>query len=197
MDWPVEPGEFVVCDPKAHIAVVTLDDDISLPANLIALYGKSRTENLGVERVVVNTVSNQNIRALVICGKEICGHNAGQAILALWENGIDQGKRIVGAEGAIPYIQNLPVEFIERFRLQVELVDLIGVVDELVIGDRIVEVSKKNLKAFEGDELDFEGHFIKAESALTDTLDLSGCEVSLSPEYDIKFNTITGEVYVS
>ncbi len=194
MEWPVEPGEFVVVNPFNHIVVVTLDDDLRLPLEGLALYGKSRTENLGVERVVVNTVSNMNIRVVVVCGEEIHGHMAGQAIFALWENGVGKDRRIVGAKGAIPYIQNLPPHFIERFREQVEVVDLIGVVDEDELARQIGKIAAKKHASFEGEELDFDKYLLKPESAVSGALNLGDCEVSLSPEYDIKYDTATGKV---
>ncbi|MFH1788987.1 MAG: tetrahydromethanopterin S-methyltransferase subunit A [Candidatus Altiarchaeota archaeon] len=194
MEWPVEPGEFVVVNPCNHIAVVTLDDDLSLPTDALALYGKSRTENLGVERVVVNTVSNPSIRVVVVCGEEIHGHLAGQAIVALWENGIDDKRRIIGAKGAIPYIQNLPYHFIERFRQQVEVVNLIGVVDEERLADEIGRLAGKKYAAFAGEDLDFDKYLLKPESAVSSSLNLGDCEVSLSPEYGVKYDTATGQV---
>jgi len=197
MEWPLEPGEFVVGNPEKHVAVVTLDDDLSLPTEALAIYGKSRTENLGVERVVLNTISNQNIRVVVVCGEEIHGHMAGQAIIALWKNGIDEAKRIVGALGAIPYIQNLPESFIKRFREQVEVVDLIGVTDEKRLKSKLLGLASGNLHRFAGEELDFAGYLIKPESALTESLQLEGYEVSLSPEYAVKYNTRTGKVACS
>jgi tetrahydromethanopterin S-methyltransferase subunit A len=194
MDWPIEPGDYVVCNHLNHIAVVTLDDEITLPLKFIALYGKSRTENLGVERVVLNTVSNRNIRVVVVCGNEIHGHMAGQAIVALWKNGVDENRRIIGARGAIPYIQNLPDKFIERFRKQVELVDLIGVVDENVLRETLGELAKRDFKPFLGEELDFEKYLIKPESSFTQAFDLREFEVCLSPEYGIKGDTRKGRI---
>lgn len=196
MEWPLEPGEFVVCDPGKHIVVVTLDDDLSLPEEFLACFGKSRTENLGVERVVVNCVSNPCVRVVVVCGEEIAGHMAGQAIVALWMNGIDKSRRIKGAKGAIPYIQNLPGEFIDRFRKQVRVIDLIGVVDENVLSRDIRKIASDKLDCFQGDELDFARYLLKPESALTGALDLDGVEVSLLPEYDLRYDPGSGQVKV-
>jgi tetrahydromethanopterin S-methyltransferase subunit A len=44
-------------------------------------------------------------------------------------NGVDGNHRVVGAKSAIPFIENLPLEAVERFQRQVEIVDLIGVND--------------------------------------------------------------------
>jgi len=90
-----------------------------------ALAGTLQTENIGLEKVICNIVANPNIRFLVVCGPETPGHLVGDAILALESNGVDEGKRIVGAKAPTPLLFNVPLEFIERFRQQVRVIDLI------------------------------------------------------------------------
>ena len=69
-----------------------------------ALAGTLQTENVGLEKVVCNVVSNPNIRFLIVCGPETPGHLVGDAILALHNNGIDEDKRIVGAKAPTPSV---------------------------------------------------------------------------------------------
>ncbi len=90
-----------------------------------ALAGTLQTENIGLEQVVCTLVANPNIRFLVVCGPETPGHLAGDAMLALKSNGVDGGKRIIGAKAPTPYLFNVPSDFIARFREQVTVVDLI------------------------------------------------------------------------
>lgn len=91
-----------------------------------ALAGTLQTENVGLEKVICNVVSNPNIRFLIVCGPESPGHSVGQTILALEANGVDEKKRIIGSEAPTPYLFNLPTEFIERFRRQVTVIDLVN-----------------------------------------------------------------------
>ena len=91
-----------------------------------ALAGTLQTENIGLEKVVCNIVSNPNIRYLVVCGPESPGHLVGDAILALAKNGTDDRKRIIGTEAPTPYLFNIPPEFVERFREQVTVIDLVN-----------------------------------------------------------------------
>jgi tetrahydromethanopterin S-methyltransferase subunit A len=91
-----------------------------------ALAGTLQTENVGLEKVVCNIVSNPNIRYLVACGPESPGHLVGDAILALAKNGTDERGRIVGADAPTPYLFNIPPTFVERFREQVTVIDLIN-----------------------------------------------------------------------
>jgi len=122
-------GEFKVGNPESPVAVVTLADEMDLPGDRVAIYGKMKTENLGIEKVVANVVANPNVRFLVICGREVRGHRSGDTLMALHSNGVDGARRVVSAKGAVPYIENLPDEAIARFQAQVEIVNLIDVTD--------------------------------------------------------------------
>lgn len=90
-----------------------------------ALSGTLQTENIGIEKIICNVVANPNIRYLIVCGPESPGHLVGDALLALTKNGIDKNRRIIGATARTPHLFNLPVEFVERFRKQVTIIDLI------------------------------------------------------------------------
>ena len=91
-----------------------------------ALAGTLQTENIGLEKVICNIVSNPNIRYLIVCGPESPGHLVGETILALAKNGLDERKRIVGTQAPTPYLFNIPTEFVDRFRKQVTVIDLIN-----------------------------------------------------------------------
>ena len=90
-----------------------------------ALSGTLQTENIGLEKVICNVVANPNIRYLIVCGPESPGHHIGEVILALMKNGVDARKRIIGTSAATPYLFNIPVGSIERFRRQITVIDLI------------------------------------------------------------------------
>lgn len=117
-------GEFTACSPTGCVAVVLLNIQYVPPAE-VALYGPLKTENIGLEKIVANTISNPHIRFLVICGHDIRGHRSGSSLLALHKKGIDTNHRIIDAPGAIPYIENLDEDALKRFQTQLTLVDLI------------------------------------------------------------------------
>jgi tetrahydromethanopterin S-methyltransferase subunit A len=74
--------------------------------------------------------------------------------MALHENGVDPEKRsIVGADGAIPYIENVPDEGLDRFRSQFEMVDLIDVEDAAAIQAKVKECIEKDPGAIEEEAL--------------------------------------------
>ena len=150
--WPVINGDYVVGDPESPVAAATLASHIEqIPVDAgAAIAGPCKTENLGIEKMIANLISNPNIRFLVLCGSEVQGHITGQSIEALHANGVDPEKRkIVDATGAIPFIENIPDEGIERFQTQMELISIIDTEDAGKISAKIKECIEKDPGAFE------------------------------------------------
>ncbi len=154
--WPVINGDYVVGDPKSCVAGATLAshiEDVMVDAGA-AIAGPCKTENLGIEKMVANLISNPNIRFLVLCGSEVQGHITGQSIEALHTGGVDAEKRkIVGATGAIPFVENLPDEAIERFQQQMEIVSMIDVEDVAAIQSKVKDCIEKDPGAVESETM--------------------------------------------
>lgn len=149
--WPVVNGDYIVGDPESPVAATTLgshNEDVVAAAGT-ALAGPCKTENLGVEKMVANMISNPNIRFLILCGSEVQGHITGQSIEALHANGVDEKRKIAGATGAIPFIENIPDEGIERFQQQLEIVSMIDIEDAGQIQAKVKECIEKDPGAFE------------------------------------------------
>lgn len=153
--WPMLKGEYKTGSPDACVAVVTcgshLDDDALIEAGA-AISGSCKTENLGIEKLVSHIISNPNIRFLIVAGAEVKGHITGEAILMLHQNGISKN-RIVGAKGAIPYIENLSEDAVKRFMEQIECIDMINVEDIHQISEKIRECAANDPGAFPADPL--------------------------------------------
>ncbi len=76
----------------------------------MAFAGTLTTENLGIERLVANTISDPYLRFVLVCGPEVeqrIGHHPGGSLLALAANGTDQKARIIAAPGRRPRLRNL------------------------------------------------------------------------------------------
>lgn len=148
--WPVSKGDFRVGDATSCVCVVTLASDITPPDDLlgnVALWGTCKTENLGIEKIIVNVISNCNIRYVIIAGQESRGHFPGDTMFAIYENGIDENGRIIGSNGAIPFIENISEDGIARFVRQVQLIDMNGISDIGEIG-AMVDKYKSSLGPF-------------------------------------------------
>ncbi len=136
-------GEFTCCRSTSCVAVVLLNTSYT-PPETVAIYGPLKTENIGIEKIVANVISNPYIRFLVVCGEDIRGHRSGSSLVALHAQGIDSNHRIRNAPGVIPYIENLSQEAIARFQQQIDIINLIGVTDPQKIQSHITQcLSKK------------------------------------------------------
>lgn len=146
MAWPITSGDYVVGNPKSPVAVVTLASDYrNLNLKNYAICGTCFTENFGIEKIIVNVLSNPHISCLIVCGKE-SEHFAGQSLLSLAENGVSTlggSKKIVGSEGVIPYLNEIPATAISRFLREIEVIDLVGITDPSVIQQAIDSCSRK------------------------------------------------------
>ena len=136
-DYPPEEGRYLRGNDRSPVVVVVIlnDPEDKIPPEIerlvrvgveagAALSGTVQTENVGFEKIICNVIANPNIRWAVLTGPESEGHLTGEAFKALRANGVDEKKRIVGTDAPHPLLFNLPMEFIERFRAQVSLIDL-------------------------------------------------------------------------
>ena len=133
-----------------------------------ALSGTLQTENIGIEKIVCNIVANPNIRYLIVCGNEVEGHNTGTAIKALMENGINERRTIIGSQALTPYLFNIPLEAIFRFREQLTLIDLIDEIDPEVIMKGVWSCYQENPTPFKKYKLYDPGAF--SDSAISCSL---------------------------
>ena len=136
-DYPPEEGRYLRGNDFSPVAVaIILHCDMDkIPRDLeslvragiesgAAISGTVQTENIGFEKMICNVVANPNIRYLILGGPESEGHSTGEALKALMVNGVDDKKRIIGTKAPHPFLYNLPLESIERFRMQLSLIDL-------------------------------------------------------------------------
>lgn len=170
--WPPLAGDYHVVRFRAPVAICTLNS-AELAASLaqknpdgVAIVGTLHTENLGIERLIRNVLANPHIRFLLLCGQDTqqaIGHLPGQSLASLFEGGLDERGRIIGARGRRPVLKNVRADQVEAFRRQVELADLIGEESEPKILARATESAARNLGPFEGAPVDGAVEAILAE----------------------------------
>ena len=188
--WPPVPGDFEVRDPSHCVAICTLGKKIEIPGNY-AIIGTCKTENIGIERVITNTVSNTSIRFIIVAGPEVPGHLTGRSLRTLHQNGVDEKtKRIIDAEGAIPYIENLPIEGIDRFRKQVKLIDMINTLDPEKISHKVRELESENPGIYEESPLWFD---FKTRAKTAAKIELRST-LAILPEYGMNLNLATSVI---
>jgi tetrahydromethanopterin S-methyltransferase subunit A len=170
-EYPPEEGRYLrgnEYSPVAVVIILTYDAE-AIPPEIeklvrtgveagAALSGTLQTANIGIEKIICNIVANPNIRYLILGGPESEGHKTGDAIKALFRNGVDEKKRIIGTSGLSAYLYNVPVEFITRFREQVTLVDC-QFQDENTIRKAVWSCFQENPVEFRGQMLSDPGAF--------------------------------------
>lgn len=155
-NWPAVEGRYKIGNKQSPVAVCTnaTVEGIELDMEKVALVGKCVTENIGIEKIIQNIISNPQIRFLILCGKVSKGHFVEQAIVSLKKNGIDQDKRIIGARGNTPFLKGIDADLIERFRRQIVVIDLTPEVDAKKIMKEVESCLRQNPGPFTGQPME-------------------------------------------
>jgi len=153
--WPFVTGDYEVGEPQSCVAISSNGSYFHMEhLKGVAIQGPDKTENIGIEKMVANIVSNPNIRFVIAAGAEVPGHLSGESLIAFWKNGVDPStKKIIGTKGAIPFIENLPEAAVVRFRKQVEIVEMMGVEDYGKLNAKVQELAARDPGAFPEDPL--------------------------------------------
>ena len=155
--WPPLPGDYQVLRFQAPVAVCTLNSD-HLITELkecviegLSIIGSLHTENLGIEHLIRNILTNPHIRYLIICGEDTqkaIGHLPGQSLVALGEYGVNEKMRIIEAKGKRPLLKNINQEYVESFRKQVQVVNKIGEVNVTRLQELITHYASNDPEPF-------------------------------------------------
>jgi len=145
--WPFIPGKYFVHDTAAPVAVTTLGSvDLAKEVSNLApkglcIVGKVETENIGIEKIIKNVLSNQAIRYLVCAGAEPPKHMTGATMVALFQNGTDEFNRVIGSPGMRPVLPNTSHAEVDEFRKRIEPIDMVGETDAATIAAKIRELA--------------------------------------------------------
>jgi len=185
--WPPIPGDFTVGNPDSCVALCTLGKKIDVNADF-GIIGTCKTENIGIERIIINVISNPTLRFLILSGPEVPGHRTGASMVCLHKNGVDsETRKIIDAPGAIPYIENVPLEGVERFREQVEFIDIMNNSDPEQIAAKVQELQMKNPGCYPEEPM-----WIDFKAAATNRHAVSlGASISLLPELGLFYDPST------
>lgn len=181
--WPPLPGDYSVIRYGAPVAVCALNSELLVktlaerkPEGL-AVVGTMHTENLGIERVIKNTLANPHIRCLLLCGEDTqqaVGHLPGQCFESLFQNGLDERSRIIGARGRRPVLKNVSREEVDAFLKQVELLSMVGEEDADIITAQIQSCADRNPGVYPYPFKEFQIERIQAPEPKRLTLDKAG-----------------------
>ena len=108
--------------------------------NRILIVGRLLSENEGIDTIIKFVLDHTELHHIIICGKEVKGHQAGQALVSLYRNGINNDGRIIGANGPYPLLRSSQKD-IKEFRKQIiKFSDLREIADIKKIKNSILAV---------------------------------------------------------
>ena len=92
----------------------------------ILAVGRLLSENKGLDKMIRFSLAHPALHHIVVCGREVRGHKAGQALMCIHKNGVRSNDgRIIGAIGPNPFLACSKAD-IELFRRQIMIYDLMG-----------------------------------------------------------------------
>jgi tetrahydromethanopterin S-methyltransferase subunit A len=181
--WPPLLGDYHVLRYRAPVAICTLNSDTlasrlkdSAPAGL-AMVGTLHTENLGIERLIKNTLANSHLRFLMVCGedtRQAIGHLPGQSLQSIFTHGVDERRRIRGARGQRPVLKNVTLEEIHAFTDQLTLVAMMGETREEVISMQVETCRRHDPGPYQGALTGTSVNIVQAAEPERLTLDPAG-----------------------
>lgn len=126
------PEEVYFGNQNSSVAICTLSS-IKLLKELtnsgalehVSVIGRLLSENKGIDSLIKNTNNNQNLKTIIICGKEVSGHKSGHSLILLHKYGVDANSRIINSQSPDPVL-SISKDEVEKFRKKIRLVDLIG-----------------------------------------------------------------------
>lgn len=138
------PEESYLGNPNSSIAVCTLSS-IDLLKRMskseiltqISIVGRLLSENKGIDVIIRHVNQNKKIKIIIICGKEVLGHQAGHSLIKLYKNGIDQEGRIINSKSPDPFL-TVTKSQVRYFQNNITLVDMINETNFIKIKQKII-----------------------------------------------------------
>ena len=129
------PEEYYIGNSDSSVAICTLSSmnllkKFSTPEWLdtISIVGRLLSENKGIDSMVRYVHKSKKITTIIVCGREVWGHKAGQSLFSLYENGMDENNRIIDSISPDPYL-TVSQSQIQYFQKNITLVNLIDETD--------------------------------------------------------------------
>ena len=86
-----------ICTLSSIKLLSEISNDTKFMGN-IAIVGRLLSENKGIDKTIQYCITNRNLVHLVVCGKDVSGHMAGDSIIALFNYGITSEGKIIAAK---------------------------------------------------------------------------------------------------
>ena len=105
--------------------------------NNISIVGRLLSENNGIDAIIKYLNQNKKISTLVVCGTEVWGHKAGDSLLQLHINGVDDRGRIINSTSPNPFLTVTRSE-VTYFQNRINLINMIEETNFELIKQQII-----------------------------------------------------------
>lgn len=131
-------------NPNSDIAICTLSS-IGLLKQIansnifdrISIVGRLLSENKGIDQIISHLNKNKKIKNLIVCGREVWGHKAGDSLYQLYQNGVDINGKIINSISPDPYLTVSKSQII-YFQKEINFINMINETDFNKIKQKIV-----------------------------------------------------------
>ena len=131
-------------NPNSDIAICTLSS-IGLLKQItnsnifdrISIAGRLLSENKGIDQIILYLNKNKKIKKLIVCGKEVHGHKAGDSLYRLYQHGIDYKGRIIHSNSPDPHL-TVSKSQIAYFQKEINFINMINETDLNKIKQKII-----------------------------------------------------------
>ena len=116
-------SRIAICTLSSIKLLIDISNDTKV-MNKVAIVGRLLSENKGIDKIIKYYLTNKELVHLIVCGKDGRGHRAGDALIALSNNGITKEGTIIMSKSPCPHIMS-SYEEVQSFRNRITIHNLI------------------------------------------------------------------------
>jgi tetrahydromethanopterin S-methyltransferase subunit A len=116
-------SRIAICTLSSIKLLIEISNDTKVMNN-VAIVGRLLSENKGIDKIIKYCLTNKELVHLIVCGKDARGHRAGDALIALSNNGVTKEGKIIMSKSPSPHIMST-YEEVQSFRNRITIHNLI------------------------------------------------------------------------
>lgn len=116
-------SRIAICTLSSIKLLIEISNDTKVMNN-VAIVGRLLSENKGIDKIIKYCLTNKELEHLIVCGKDSRGHRAGDALIALSNNGVTKEGKIIMSKSPSPHIMST-YEEVQSFRNRITIHNLI------------------------------------------------------------------------
>jgi len=136
--------EISICTLSSNDLLVKISASFDLMNNVVVV-GRLFSENKGIDNLIKYCTRHAAMKYLILCGCDSKGHLPGNALVNLFNHGVDENGKIIHALSKRPFLTCLKDD-INKFKNQVTLIDMRNCCDIDKISQTVSLINSKRGK---------------------------------------------------